>query len=149
MPPHRPELGPCHVWTGCALADGRGVFGVAGGQELASRFAFYLAHGRWPEPCALHHCDNPACVRPEHLFEGTQADNMLDMANKGRSTLGVERPVYSGTRNHNAKLDPDRVREIRRLRATGLSQQELADRFGVAQPVVSQLLRGKTWRHVA
>jgi len=87
----RPDLGPCHLWTGSTDGDGYGQIGLGArgeGLEKAPRVAFFLEHGRWPEPCALHKCDNPPCVRPDHLFEGTKADNMRDMANKGRSRRG-------------------------------------------------------------
>lgn len=89
IPPHRPELGPCWVWTGSTDRHGYGQlrFHVGpGGLVYAHRYAFYLANGRWPEPCALHKCDAGAigCVRHDHLFEGTKADNQLDMTRKVR-----------------------------------------------------------------
>lgn len=89
--PHRPELGPCWMWTGGTDKKGYGRISIgrrsSGGMVVAHRVAFLLEHGRWPEPCALHHCDNPSCVRPEHLFEGTKSDNMRDCARKGRLVL--------------------------------------------------------------
>ena len=91
-PAHRPELGPCHLWKGATIRHGRGTFYVNGRNEVAPRVAFFLKHGRWPEPNALHHCDNPACVRDDHLWEGTNKDNSADMVAKGRSTAGDKNP---------------------------------------------------------
>jgi hypothetical protein len=99
VPAHRPDLGPC--WVYHAPRGGRG--GLYGHQSLEAngkaipthRLAFFLAHGRWPEPCALHHCDNPPCVKavadecgPAHIFEGTLRDNQHDMTSKGRHGMG-------------------------------------------------------------
>ena len=84
VPAHRPELGPCHVWRGKLTKDGYGRIAVAGGVDRVHRVAFFLAEGRWPEPCALHHCDNRACGRRSHIYEGTQADNARDMVARGR-----------------------------------------------------------------
>ena len=87
VPSHRPELGPCHPWTGALNPDGYGEFSTGGRgsyQTLAPRVAFFIAEGRWPEPHALHHCDNPPCVRRSHLWEGDQDNNMKDAAAKGR-----------------------------------------------------------------
>jgi hypothetical protein len=94
IPAHRPDLGPCHEWTGATQSQGYGEILVDGRPQLAHRVAFRLAEGRWPEPCALHHCDNHPCVNRGHLFEGTKHENSLDMAAKGRGG----RPRKDGTR---------------------------------------------------
>lgn len=100
VPPHRPELGPCHIWTGYRNERGYGQVGLERSRKcaLAHRVAFLLAHGRWPESLGLHHCDNPACVKavaddqgPAHIFEGTLKDNAVDMVAKKRM------PVQSRT----------------------------------------------------
>lgn len=79
---------PCHVWTG-AKEDEYGSIRVDGRSQRAHRVAFLLKWGRWPEPFACHHCDNPPCVRWDHLFEGTAADNARDMAAKGRGVAPI------------------------------------------------------------
>ena len=96
VPPHCPELGPCWVYD-----SGRGgvyervdryrKIRLDDTMELVHRVAFKLVHGRWPEPCGLHRCDNPPCVKviadehgPSHIFEGSRADNNMDMTTKGR-----------------------------------------------------------------
>ncbi len=84
VPSHCPELGPCHVWTAGTFSTGYGAFSMGTRTVQAHRVAFFFEHGRWPEPCALHHCDNRACVRPSHLFEGSKGDNVRDMDGKGR-----------------------------------------------------------------
>ena len=91
IPSHRPELGPCHVWITRLRSDGYGSMAVDGKNQKSNRVAFFLAHGRWPVPCALHHCDNRACVKalpdahgPAHIYEGTQAQNNRDLAARGR-----------------------------------------------------------------
>jgi hypothetical protein len=84
IPPHRPELGPCWVWTAGTVDAGYGGFWLCGKMRRAQRVAFLIKHGRWPEPCACHRCDNPPCVREDHLFEGTHAANARDRDAKGR-----------------------------------------------------------------
>ena len=60
----------CHPWRGGTDDDGYGVIRLDGKAHKAHRVAFFLAHGRWPEPCGLHSCDNPPCCNVRHLFEG-------------------------------------------------------------------------------
>jgi hypothetical protein len=79
---------PCWVWTAHTDKDGYGKFKMnVGGKwkgKRAHAVAFYLAEGRWGGPMILHHCDNPACVRRDHLFEGDAKANSDDMRHKGR-----------------------------------------------------------------
>ena len=85
VPEHAPELGPCWVWTGGITSAGYGEIKVDGLVMLAHRVAYWLAHGRLPDHDVLHQCDNPPCVRPSHLFAGTDVDNFRDAVAKGRS----------------------------------------------------------------
>jgi hypothetical protein len=143
VPTHRPGLGPCHLWTARRNHKGYGACQFRGKQELAHRVGFFLAHGRWPEPFALHHCDNPPCVNDAHLFEGTNADNVADRGTKGRN--GAAR----GRDNGRAKLTAPDVRDIRANYALcRVTQMELALRFGVNHRTINVIVLGKRWTHV-
>ena len=90
IPVHRPELGPCWIWTGSKRGGQRyGAIRVGKRMEFVHRLVFLWENGRWPEPNALHRCDNGLCVRLSHIFEGTQEDNMRDCQKKGRSGIAV------------------------------------------------------------
>lgn len=133
----------CHLWTAGLDRWGYGQFWFRGTTRRAHRVAFFLAHGRWPEPCALHHCDNRACVNDAHLFEGTNEENIADMVSKGRQ------PRALGERHRSAKLTEQDVRDIRANYALcRVTQQELADRFGIADGRVSDIVNRKAWSHV-
>jgi hypothetical protein len=112
----------------------------------AHRFSWFLAYGEIRNGLyVLHKCDNPRCVRPDHLFLGTQADNIRDMDKKGRrGTM----PGLKGTRDPGSKLNEKQVIEIRTLYKNGTSQSLLAKRFKICQTNVSWIVRGKIWSHV-
>lgn len=75
----------CWEWNGARDRDGYGIFGYAGRMYRANRVALELHSGKLGDKYfACHHCDNPSCVRPSHLFAGTNQDNMKDMVAKGR-----------------------------------------------------------------
>lgn len=143
----------CWLWMGTTDTCGYGRLVVGsrtdGTRRLAGahRIAYALAAG--PIPAGgqvLHRCDTPACVRPDHLFLGTQADNIADMVSKGRQRGGSLR----GEKNPTAKLTWAKVTEIRRLYANGgVSQRALGEMFGVEQTSVGFVVRGETWREVA
>lgn len=132
----------CWEWTAALLITGYGHFRGHNGQTIkAHRFAWIETNGPIPDGLnVLHRCDNPKCVRPSHLFLGTKADNSRDMAEKGRSTQGIK--------DSQAKLDDDKVRLIRQQSAEGVSQPEIANRFGIDKSNVSRIVNRKTWKHV-
>jgi hypothetical protein len=80
----------CWVWQGNIDDDGYGRFGSKGTVKQAHRVSWEIINGPIPEDvCVLHKCDNPPCVRPDHLFLGDRGDNAKDMASKGRQYLQV------------------------------------------------------------
>jgi hypothetical protein len=134
VPAHCPELGPCHVWTASKRSSlGYGCVKFGGKTEQAHRVAFLLATGHWPYPCVLHRCDNPACVNPAHLREGTHAENSADRDSKGR------RQAPKGEGHVRCKLTDSQVREIRAIGDTQ-SRAAIARLFGVDRTRISQLL---------
>jgi HNH endonuclease len=137
----------CWHYTGGKTHFGYGAFMIhKDGKkylEGAHRFSYALAFGPIPEGLrVLHRCDVPGCVNPDHLFLGTQLDNMRDMYSKGRGRTGKPQ---RGELSAKAKLTWDQVREIRRLYPS-LEQKELAKRFGVKQANISRIILGVIWR---
>lgn len=97
------------------------------------RIAWTLWRGPIPEGlCVLHRCDNPPCFNPDHLFLGSQAENVVDRDEKGRGA--------HGSRNGNAKISDAEIDEI--IRSSG-TQAAIAKRFGITQPHVSRIRSGK------
>lgn len=136
----RPELGDCWVWTGARDKDGYGVIHGPGRKFLKShRVAFELVHGP-TKLHVLHHCDNPPCCRPRHLFKGTQRANMADMLRKGRKA------IQYGEDASRAKLTWEQVKEIRTRRAAGESGTALAREYGVHHMSIYGIASGKYWR---
>lgn len=115
---------------------------AAGEIELTHRASWRMLVGDIPRGgLILHRCDNPRCVNPDHLFIGTQADNVADMWDKGRA-----RPGKSAGESHGrSKLTEQNVREIR---VSGDNGSELASRYGVSTSVIYSVLKGTTWKHV-
>lgn len=145
------DSGWCWEWTGSRNAFGYGCFMPSGAGQLvlAHRYSWSLASGRDPgDAKVLHACDNPACVRPAHLFLGTIADNSADMIAKGRA----RHP--RGSENHESKLTETQVTEIRRIYRRGRKNTpgphapELAERYDVSVALIYDIVKRRTWRHV-
>jgi hypothetical protein len=118
---------------------------VGGKNQYAHRLSWQLAHGAPPTRCVLHKCDNPQCVRPSHLFEGTMADNTADMVRKGRARGGS----LPGTRHPNACLSEAKARAVLAAALGGATNQRaIAAQFGVSQVTVSRIARGLAWKHL-
>jgi hypothetical protein len=135
----------CWNWVGTKNGDGYGRFHVftPDGSKLvgAHRISWEWANGCSPgDLCVLHHCDNPACVRPDHLFLGTQQDNADDRDRKGR------RPPPVGEANGRAKLTAADVARLRAEFAAGEPRPALIAKYRVSKSTVNAVIRGITWR---
>jgi len=132
---------------------GYGKLLAHGKHVRANRVAWEMANGAIPEGLLVcHSCDNPSCVRLDHLFLGTNADNAADCAAKGRHAIGAAAAPKNparGERTSTAVLNAAAIKRIRKLYAVGgYSQQAIAYKFGVDQTQVSRIVRRVAWAHI-
>lgn len=137
----------CLLWIG-PFGNSLGKYGslsIGGKRQLAHRWAFENFVGPIPDGMNVcHRCDNNLCVNPDHLFLGTQSENIQDCYRKGR---GNRAPRVQGNEHHLAVLNETLVREILENK-DGLSNAELADKYGVGRGTIWYVLNGRTWKHV-
>jgi hypothetical protein len=128
----------CWNWLGVIRRDGYGKFNVNNTTRLAAHRVSYMLfvgpipQGQW----VLHRCDNRSCVRPDHLFVGTHADNMKDKSAKGRATT-----KYAPT-----KINMQIASDIRALLSNGTSKYEIERRYGLSRPTIRKIERNEIWR---
>ena len=136
----------CWEWTACYNEYGYGMIakgGKDGGMERAHLVSWEIHNGPIPDGlCVLHHCDNPHCVNPRHLFLGTKKDNVHDMSEKGRRSLANR---ARGEHHGSAKLTEKKVRRIRLLLSRRCSQRYIARLFHISQTNVSAINRRDIW----
>lgn len=125
----------CWIWTGCINHRGYGRFLFKGRNHLAHRFAFVAYGGAEPGTLnVLHRCDNPPCVNPDHMFLGTDRDNAIDMAKKGRAPA--------------TKLRREQIPQIRSLFRKNFSYMEISERFNVSDKAIRNIIAGRSWHYV-
>lgn len=134
----------CWIFMG-GLSEGYGIVSMPGERgtapERAHRLSYEHFNGPIPEGLFVcHRCDIRCCCNPHHLFPGTQHVNNTDMANKGRSSRGEDRPT--------AKLTEEIVRTMRARHASGESISNIARLTGVSVSTARKAIRGLKWRHV-
>ena len=141
----------CWEYPPTQKANGRPNISYKGKYWMVHRLAYRLVHGPIPDGLLVcHHCDNPPCINPEHLFLGTYKDNNVDKVRKGRHAK--TRPGLPGTANGGAKLTEEAVREIRALYDLGIPDKAtmvLAGHYGVARSTIRGIARRERGRHVA
>ncbi|MBA2706616.1 MAG: HNH endonuclease [Gemmatimonadaceae bacterium] len=138
----------CWEWTGHRQPAGHGLIGRGGrgnGMALAHRVSWEFHYGEIPEGLKVcHHCDNGWCVRPDHLFLGTQADNLADMRAKGRAFIPPPGQDHPAAR----LLDED----VYAIRAADLSergsQRRLAEKYGVSSTHIRWIRQRRQWTHL-
>jgi len=142
----------CWEWAG-ASSNGYGYFNVAGKTVLVHRYSYALHNGEIPDNKQVNHrCDNACCMRPDHLYLGTQQDNMTDKRVRKRSAKGLAhgsktRPdrLARGERHGNSTLSDADIQNMReRYAAGGISQNDLAKEYGLKQSSISSIILGKT-----
>lgn len=151
----------CWLWIGSKRNKGYGAFvwSTSAGdiiQGRAHRFAWEMAFGPVPSGlCVLHTCDNPSCVRPEHLWIGTKSDNNRDMLTKGRRVLGGSKTGIAyckyekGEQHHNARITPEIVKSIRETHARGgISLGTISRQHGMSVSHIFRIVNRKAWKHV-
>lgn len=142
--------GGCWLWTGAKDGGGYGSVWFRDRSEKAHRVSYCLAHDvEIPTGTNVcHTCDTPACVNPDHLFLGTQKDNMADSKAKGRHRILPPEKLPRGERQGCHKLRNEQVLDIRRLYSEGSTLPDLAGRYGVSRSNVYLIVRRRTWKHV-
>lgn len=145
---------PDECWPWIQNLNKRKGYGKIGYRFNGAKPKYFLAHilarflttGEWPNGlCTLHHCDNPACCNPAHLWLGTNRDNTRDMISKGRDKVGYTKGEASGR----AKLTESQVLEIRRLHATGgITLVQLGKQFGVHPVSIRLIVKRINWTHI-
>lgn len=153
---HVDKSGDCWVWTAGRSPFGYGQFSRDHHPVAAHRASWEFANGPIPDGLfVLHHCDNPPCVRPDHLYLGTQKDNIRDAIERNRKAYGERcytelRP--RGETHGMRKLTEAQVREIRKRHQSGSrgsnSSTALAREFGVTRITIQMIARGQTWSHI-
>lgn len=141
----------CWEWRGYRMPFGHGQFranAIARRPMLSHRVSWMIANGPIPRGlCVCHKCDNPCCVRPDHLFLGTVGDNQRDMAKKGRHPRNKTGYLPTGKSHHYYKKGPKITREqaqtIRKSTGTNI---EIGAKYGVDPSLISRIKSGEVWR---
>lgn len=136
----------CLMWTGSPTGNGYGEVWYRARKVGAHVFAWFLETGEWPSGVIRHQCDFGMCVDFAHLLDGTQAENVQDMHDRGRASPP---PIMHGEDHARAKLTNDDVLAIRAEYVPRVvSQRFLAAKYGVCQTVVKDILHRKIWTHI-
>ena len=137
------KSGDCWIWQAFKNKKGYGMFSIDGKPQYAHRVAWFLEHGYYPElPMQINHiCNNRGCVNPEHLYEGTQEQNVNDAL-----MLGSFDNIHKGETNGRAKLTQEQVDEIR-MESTGEwgEQTRMAKKYRVSRTQITNILNNKIW----
>lgn len=125
----------CHYWIANTNYSGYGLIRIKSKYHKAHRVSYNLYKGEIPIGLVVcHSCDNPSCVNPDHLFIATQADNIRDCKNKGRTNGGLK------------KLTEVDVMQLRELNRLGVKKSSLSKMFGISYSQVRRIVNYERWK---
>lgn len=134
----------CWEWQKSKSKQGYGQCGFLGKVHLAHRISWKVFNGDlYPNILVLHKCDNPSCVNPEHLFLGTDKDNVMDSILKNRFHRA------KGEQHHFSKYSTAQIREARLLKEKGLTYRVISEKTGIALKSLSGIINRKAWKSVS
>ena len=145
------KSGDCWDWRGAVTDRGYGHFWDGNKKVRSHRFVYTLLMGFIPDGMYVcHHCDNPGCVKPSHLFLGTQRDNIQDSIAKGRFkfVFGTYVLDTKGENNGNSRLCENDVHEIRRLCSLGVKRTLVAKMWRISRRHVKSIVLRTRWKHI-
>lgn len=132
----------CWEWTGRLNKYGYGQLSAGNAEILAHRAAYFLSNDSFDNSlCVLHKCDNPKCCNPSHLYQGTHAENMLDMKIKGR-----RKNVNTKEKNGRSKINQQIADNIRKLKKIGLRLIDISTIYSISNSSVSRICRMENWK---
>lgn len=151
----------CWLWSAAKDRKGYGMFSVGpshlpdgkrrNSMVSAHRFSYQMqfgeiaSHDSFHGLCVLHKCDTPSCVNPDHLFIGTNLENVRDMDSKGRRVVVAKK----GSDHVNSVLNEQQVREIvQKHRINKVPQNQLSKDYGVCNATINHIFTGRLWAHL-
>lgn len=145
---HSKKRNGCWEWNGPVAKHGYALtkdYENRGKNIPVHRLSYRIHKGNIPVGLLVcHTCDNRKCINPDHLWVGTHQDNSNDCKSKKRAKSGG---VY-GVKCTKAKLNDEKVKEIKKMLKNGISNKDIAEIFGISRPVISEIKHNKLWKHV-
>ena len=136
----------CWIWKGAKLPHGYGLFSFNNKTHRAHRMSWALSNGDIGNQFVLHKCDNPSCVNPDHLFLGTQRENVEDMVRKGRQ---ADRRGEKHPKTKRSRFTDLMIRVARRLRHDyGWKVTRIAKLWNLKRTTVVGIVYGRRWTHL-
>lgn len=142
------KVGDCWEWQGARTEKGYGRLSINNRDKRAHRVAWELTYGPIPQGLLVcHHCDNPSCINPNHLFIGTHQDNINDAIKKGFPN-GWSSGGQSGEKHPQAKLNIITVKKMRELHKKGMTERKLAKMFHIGRTQAHRVVARIHWKDI-
>lgn len=137
----------CWKYSGFKNEKGYGKIQIGRTPRSVHRIIWAFFNGREPKAnyFICHHCDNPSCFNPDHLFEGTPKDNSQDMIRKGRAFLQKNPETYRGKKHPRVRMTKKELELIEKLLKTNMTQKQIGLEVGFSQSKISEIRNKKSW----